>query len=428
MDALARRHFLRGLGVISGAAAVGGLTGCGGRTAISTDPDELVLWYWNRSISPTLLGQAAEQIPGSTKRLRSDVIGGGYDNKLRTSLAGGAYIPDVAAINANCSLYFPSEDRFADLNELGAADFEADYFDWKWGLGTSPTGRQLFWPMDTGPTGFYYRADVFSDAGLPSGPDEVSDAVTGWDDWIALGQELRGTADVALMNTATMIFNQFLNASPDRYLDRENRPLYSQDGSAVREAWDIAVRASQAGITARLPVENEQNSAWTSGRTVGNIEAVWWAQVLTDTAPDTSGQWRIARQPGSPGNSGGSFLCIPAASKDPQAAFDFISWLTTPEHQADAYNEVQLFPSAPEAFTSGRMESGTDFFGDQDPLELFADLAADVPPTFVSTYEPQVGSFAVEMTNVDSQGKDPDRAWADAVEQADRALEKRGIL
>ena len=41
--------------------------------------------------------QAAEQIPGTDKRLRADVIGGTFDTKLRTSLAGGAYIPDITA-------------------------------------------------------------------------------------------------------------------------------------------------------------------------------------------------------------------------------------------------------------------------------------------------------------------------------------------
>lgn len=429
MTRIDRRQFLRGLGAFSGAAAAGGLlTGCGGQQNISDDPNELVLWYWNRSVSPTLLDEAATQIPGASKRIRADVIGGGYDDKLRTSLAGNAYIPDVAAINSNCSLYFPSEEKFVDLNELGAAEYAADFYDWKWALGTSPTGRQLFWPMDTGPTGFYYRADVFADAGLPSEPDEVAAQASDWDAWIAMGEELRGTADVALVNTAQMLFNQVINASEERYLDRENRPLYALEGSAVREAWDIALRASRAGVTAKLPVENEQNSAWSSGRTVGHIEAVWWGQILTDTAPDTAGSWRIAHQPGPPGNSGGSFFAIPEASKDPEAAFTFMTWLTSPENQAKSYNEIQLFPSTPESFTGGTIESGTDFFGDQDPLEFFAAVAPDVPPTYVSTYEPQTSAFGTEITNVEAIGKDPDQAWADAVAQADALLGKRGVL
>ncbi|WP_232847965.1 ABC transporter substrate-binding protein [Occultella kanbiaonis] len=428
MDALNRRRFLGGLGVVTGAALSGTLAGCGSSTSISADPEELVLWYWNRSVSPVLLDQAAQEIPGTDKRLRADAIGGGYDNKLRTSLAGGAYIPDIAAINSNCALYFPSEDQFIDLNEFGAADLAADYFEWKWNLGTTPTGRFCFWPMDTGPTGFYYRADIFADAGLPDDPESVGAAITDWDGWIELGQELRANADVAIINTAGMVFNQFLNASPERYFDRDDNPLYEADGSAVRDAWDTAIRASEAGITARLPVANEQNAAWSSGRTAGHIEAVWWANVLGDTAPDTAGSWRVAPQPVRPGNSGGSFLTIPRTCKDPEAAYAFITWLTTPEHQAETYNEVQLFPSAPESFTSGTIASELGFFGEQDPLEFFAEAALQVPTTFVSTYEAQAGAFATELANVEAGLKDPERAWDDAVSQTNRNLTKRGVI
>ena len=59
-----RRRFLAGAAGLAGAAV--GLGGCGSSVSISSDPRELVLWYWNRSISPTLLEQAAKQIPSQT--------------------------------------------------------------------------------------------------------------------------------------------------------------------------------------------------------------------------------------------------------------------------------------------------------------------------------------------------------------------------
>ena len=138
---VSRRQLLgaaAGLGLV---AVAGPLTGCSRSVSISADPAELVLWYWTRSISPTLLEQAAEQIPRTNNRLRADVIGGTFDTKLRTSLAGGAYIPDISAINSNCALYFTNEDKFIDLNEYGAERFKPDFYEWKWQLGTTPTGR-----------------------------------------------------------------------------------------------------------------------------------------------------------------------------------------------------------------------------------------------------------------------------------------------
>lgn len=422
-----RRGFL-GLG--GAAVAAGLLPGCGGQTSISTDPRELVLWYWKRSISPNLLTQAAQQIPGTDKKLRADAIGGTFDTKLRTSIAGGSYIPDISAINSNCSLYFPAEEKFLDLNEYGAAEAADLYYPWKWKLGTTPTGRQCFWPMDTGPTGFYYRSDLFAEAKLPSEPEEVSAAIRTWEEWIELGQKLRTNSDRAMVNSAKSIFSQFINASAERYFDDQNRPLYANDGSTVRQAWDLAVKALKAGVTAGITSNTSggQNAAWVSGKTVGNVEAVWWGEILKDTAPDTKGKWRIASQPVKPGNSGGSFLSVPAGGKDPEAAVAFIKWLTTPENQAATFNDVQLFPSAPTAFTGGAIRDESGFFGDQDALAFFADAAKSVPTTFVSTYESKVSFFGKEIDNIETSGKDSEQAWEDAVTQSDKVLKKRGVL
>lgn len=115
---LSRRQLLTVAAGLGLTVAAGPLAGCSSSVSISQDPDELVLWYWNRSISPRFLDQAAQQIPGTSKRLRADVIGGTFDTKLRTSLAGNAYIPDITAVNSNASLYFTNEDLFIDLNTL----------------------------------------------------------------------------------------------------------------------------------------------------------------------------------------------------------------------------------------------------------------------------------------------------------------------
>ncbi|WP_375424690.1 ABC transporter substrate-binding protein [uncultured Friedmanniella sp.] len=428
MAVLTRRRLLGGAAALGVAAATGGLTGCGSSVSISSDPNELVLWYWARSMNPKLLAAAAEQIPGTTRRLRSDVIGGTFDTRLRTSLAGDAYIPDITAINSNCSLYFPNEDLFVDLNQYGAAEAKPDYFDWKWALGTAPSGRQMFWPMDTGPTGLYYRADVFQKAGLPSSPDEVGAAMRTWDNFIELGRKLRTDGNAALDITANTIFTQYLNASTERYFDTSNRPLFENEGSAVKQAWDTAVTAAQAKVTANAQTATDQNAGWSSGQIAGHVEAVWWAEILKDTAPDTKGKWRLASQPVKPGNSGGSFLCVPSTAKDPAAAVDFIRWAMNPQNQADTFNQIQLFPSCPASFTAQTMKSATGFFGDQDPLTFFSEAAKEVPTTFISTYESQVGAFSTEIANVESAGKNPDQAWQDAVDQTNRILKKRGVI
>ena len=422
-SSLTRRALMVGAGL-----APLGLSSCGSPETISADPDELVMWYWNRSASPELLDQAAAEIPGTDRRLRADVIGTSFDTKLRTSLAGNAYIPDITYINSNNALYFTNEDLFLDLSELGANAVKDDFYEWKWDLGMTPSGRFCFFPLDIGPTGFFFRQDVFEHAGLPSTPEDVAAEITTWEDWIALGEELKRSADAYLVNDAQIIYESYLNSSPERYFDASDTALYLQEGSAVRQAWDTTVAAIEAGVTAKIPREREtdQNAAWASGRTAGNVGAAWWAQILEESAPDTAGAWRLATQPVRPGNSGGSFAALPHTCKDPEAALAFITWINSPQNQATAYQDVQLFPSTPASFAE--LTYAGDFFGDQDPLDFFSTAAESVPSSFISTWETFIsGTFVLEITNVETSGKDPERAWDDAVAQAEKVLAKRGV-
>ena len=426
---LSRRGFLAGAGALGALATTALLAGCSTSTAISKDPDELVLWYWNRSLDPKFLRQAAGGIAGQgSKRLRPDLIGGAsYDTKFRTALAGNAFIPDVLMVNSNCWLYFPDEDLFTDFDDHGGAAKRDEYYDWKSALGRTPSGRQCFWPVDTGPTGFFYRQDVLAKAGLPTDPDEVSDAIATWDGFRSFGAKIRKGADAATVITANQLFNQYIYASPTRYFDRDDQPVFEQDDSSVRQAWENAVACVRSGLTGNLQSGTDQNAGWVSGRVAGQIEGAWWTQVIHDTAPDAAGEWRVARQPDRPGNSGGSFLAVPKTSKDPAAAAAFAQWITSPEVQSHTYNDIQLFPSTPASFDNGIMRKPGDYFGDQDPLAFFNASAMDVPVTYISNSERFVGAFATEITNVEAGGKDPDRAWQDAVDQTNRVLDKRGV-
>lgn len=427
---LPRRSVLTGLAGLTGLGALSavGLTGCGSRTSISSDPKELVLWYWDRSANPRFLRQAAQEIPGTDGvRLRADLVGGTFDTKLRTSLAGDAYIPDLTFINSNVSMYFPNQEMFLDLNELGAQDYKHLYFDWKWELGVTPTNRFCFYPLDTGPSGYFYRNDIFARAGVDADPDSVSDQIKTWDGFIELGQKVRKNTGSFMIVQGATIFKQYINASSERYFDKAGKPLYLQPDSTVRKAWDVAVQAIRAGICGNQAIETDQNAAWSSGRTAGHIEGNWWAEILADTAAGTKGKWRLAFQPIRPGSSGGSFVCLPRTCKNPEAAFSFMTWLTSPEHQAQTFTEMQLFPSTIDAFASDRIKSNNSFFGGQDLLGFFQKCAEAVPTAFISTYETQAEYFTDELVNVESGGKDPERAWDDAVEQTRKVLNKRGV-
>ena len=151
-----------------------------------------------------------------------------------------------------------------------------------------------------------------------------------------------------------MIFNQYLNASPERYFDTADQPLYAERGQRRPEGLghrgEARSRPRSPGTCRSPPTRTPAGSParWpVTSRRCGGPRS--WP-----TPPPTrrgSGGWPTSRS--RPGNSGGSFLAVPATCKDPEAAFAFLSWLTTPQNQAVTFNDVQLFPSTPASFTGG---------------------------------------------------------------------------
>ena len=67
----------------------------------------------------------------------------------------------------------------------------------------------------------------------------------------------------------------------------------------------------------------------------------------------------------------------------------FATWITSPQNQTVAYEDVQLFPSTPASFDELGYDG--DFYGEQDPLDFFSSAAETVPTSFISTWETVIG-------------------------------------
>ena len=286
-------------------------------------------------------------------------------------MAGGSYIPDISGINSNCALYFPNEDEFIDLNTLGAAS----------GRTTSSRGSGSSAPPPVaGSCSGRWTPDRPASTTAPTSltrpvwtadPEEVAEVVRTWDSWIELGERLRRDS----------------RRGSGQQRDHDVQPVHQRQRRAVlRHRRQAPVRRTgqrrpqglghcrQGGSGARSPetcrsppTRTPAGSSW-QGRRAHRGGVVGRDPGRHRTGHE--GEVAAGQPAGSPGNSGGSFLAVPATCKDPEAAFAFLSWLTTPQNQAVTFNDVQLFPSTPASFTGGQMASDTGFFGPQDPLDV----------------------------------------------------------
>lgn len=146
-------------------------------------------------------------------------------------------------------------------------------------------------------------------------------------------------------------------------------------------------------------------------------------EILQQAAPDTTGNWKVARAPGGDGNNGGSFLAIMKSSEYPQEAFEVIKWIQSPDNQIQTFNNINLFPSAKAALEAESMHVEEPFFGGQATGEIFTESARNVKPAyFGAKYANINGIVTRELSMVALQGKNSEKAWEDALNRVKKEL------
>lgn len=423
---LSRRTFL----AAGAAAAAAGLTGCGSRSSLGA-ANELSMWTWVGSVNDDLIGQAEKAIPGyDGLKLSMTRIGSNYKTKVLTALAGKSMVPDIVAMNDDVATYFPNQDQFHDLYELGAKEREAEFLPWKWKLGITPQNKMMAYPMDTGPTALFYRADLFEKAGLDPDPAAVAAAAPDWEAYIALGKKLKaGVPGAAITNNIQYVYDSSLAQQPKRYMTPEGG--YIGDQEHIRASFDLAVRFAKEGLSANAQQGSTDEKAVVGNGQLGALNAaVWWAQLgPKNAAPKTKGLWRVTAAPGGPGNRGGSFLAITKYCKNPAAAFAFIAWLESAKNQAQAFLDPVLFPSTPATYTDPQLAGPDAFFGGQRIVDVFAESAKKYPGAYLSPYDTIIGDVMhAALINVEASGMSVDQAWSDAQQQIERELTRAGAI
>lgn len=402
------------------------LSGCGASgSGNGKGKVNLTLWYWNRSISDKVIADVNKQFPNI--HLTAQKIGGDFKAKLKTTLAAGSGGPDIVGLNSWVGELFPDKNVFVNLYDLGAGDVEDQYLKWKWQQGVTADGYMIGFPMDTGPTALFYRADYFKKAGLPTDPAEVSKMLDTWDKYFAAGKKIQtamaGTKKVYLTDNISDVFKQIMAQGKTLYFNKNDQFIGDQSAQ-VNKAWKLAVEAQKDGLLAHIDNWTaEWNAAMNNGNIASFVGAVWMKAVISDAAPDTAGEWRVARAPGGDGNNGGSFLGILKQSKHPKEAFEVIRYLQNAQNQLRGYDDLALFPSIPSDYSSPKMTQPEKFYGGEVTGKIFATSAKNVKVAYFGPYYSLVeGIFTDQLTSVARQGKDPAKAWHDALHNIHREL------
>ncbi|GII84982.1 ABC transporter substrate-binding protein [Sphaerisporangium siamense] len=320
---------------------------------------------------------------------------------------------------------------FTDLGQYGLNSRKADFPAWKWENGLTADGKLFALGTDVGGMSICYRADLFEKAGLPANRDEVSKLWSGgWDDFIKAGQNFQAKVkDAKFVDSVNTIYNVVLSQESAKngnvtYFDRDQK-LIAGTNPAVRTAFDLTQKISQAGLTAKL---QNFTDPWNTGFVKSQFATLgcpgWMLGVVSGTAGDAfKGKWDVATVPGGGGNWGGSWLAVPKQSKHPKEAAELAGYLTGPEAQLMAFKEGGNLPSTLAAQDDPALQGATNpYFGDAPIGKIFGPSIKSLQPTFLGERHAQVKREVEQVITGMDQGSVPyAEAWDKFVAAGEKA-------
>lgn len=341
-------------------------------------------------------------------------------NKLLTSLAAGSGAPDVVGIELGFIGAFASKGGLVDLTKdpFNAGQFKNDVVAYKWAQGSSAQGALRGMPWDIGPAGLVYRADILDKLSIPSDPQKLEDRIKTWDDWLALGDEIRKKSPKTALipDGFSDIFPPMVEQQGHGWFDGNKVVIEEKATKPLQRAVEAHQRKVDAGVD---PGSAEWAAAIKKDLFVGGAGASWGEIGVKRDQPQTVGKWRAMHAPQGDFNIGGSFMAIPEQSQNKAAAWEFVKFVTaSTEGALIGMRAGGAFPSYKPAWTDPFFDQPVPFYGGQKAYRLWLDIAQKVPGNPINAGDREASDIVnAEVALVKKQGKDPAQAMKDAEAQ-----------
>lgn len=350
---------------------------------------------------------------------------GDHHKQLTTNLATQSGAGDVVIVDVSFIGAFINEGGFVNLSAepYNAEQFKDGFVPYAWNQGQGADGNQYGMPIDIGPGVMYYRRDVLDSVG-----GDIDAIISDWESYIAYGRELKeqGVYLIAdASDVARIIVRTTIEDGEGLFFDAEGNSLVTTDRFV--NAFTLAKQIRDEGLDGQIGAwTGEWYDGFKNGTVATQLSGAWLLGHLQNwMAPDTAGLWGASDLPGGIyGSWGGSFLAIPAQSENPEAAWEFIKYLTTEQGpQIDSLRDLGAFPVLTSTYDDPAFDEPIAFLDGQIARQLFAQVAQKVPAV-----TPMEGDLIAEdvvmngaLAEVLNDGKD----IMEALQDAERLLLRR---
>ncbi len=317
------------------------------------EPATLVWWRWGGTEQSERQDTALRRVyPELNERSSMEfIVAGGGDFEVaeafRLALASGQDIPDLVRFNRTQVSEFARAGELLVLNEV-YNPYKDDLYAGALAL-VQEEGDFIAFPRTLKSKMFYYRADLFEEAGINAGDIKTKN------DFINAGKTLNEKFP------ESYILN--LGPQPNQYWTHEilsaydgvrmadeagNYLLTEQQGFA--DMFTFLKEVFDSGIS--LPIDDwsaDWQQAFADEAITGSLLANWMKRFLPSFAPEQGGLWQVSLWPAldpladqSYGSeAGGAVLVVPKRSENHEFAVDYAAKLTLDKEGAMALFEAE---------------------------------------------------------------------------------------
>lgn len=304
-------------------------------------------------------------------------------DKLATTLAAGTGGPDIAVVEQG---QFPRYITGGVLEDLllpayDALRYQENVSEYNWNRWKSVDGtKMLGMPWDVTPTVLYYRSDIYEQLGLPSDPEELGEYIQDPENLMTVAQTLKadgkyfmewGDGPVHWGGDEVGYFDTQLN--------------WTRNNDKLVQLLDITKRGEQikwAPYVAGL-WDDKGKAMVKKGELTGLVLGSWGARGIADTFPDLKGKWRATKLPMdiSYGGGGSSFV-MPSQSKNKEAAWAFMEWMTQSEESWKIFTQSQYSIQPGYKHIQNLdwyINHKNEYLGDQEDYKLYQEIEQKIP-------------------------------------------------
>lgn len=331
---------------------------------------EVVVWGWDES--EMLIDHLAEVYPDVTVNYVT-IAQADLPQKIQTTLASGAQMPDIIQLEATTRGKMYSLDCWENLSQepynVDKNLFTIDQIP----VSVNEDGDLYGLPMGAVPSAMAYKRSLTKEYFGTDDPAELSEMFSSWEDYIEKGKEVleKSNGEVFMFAGLSDLYNVLAGQTIIPFTEGDKINV----DASLSPILEQLVEFKKAGIVDTL--EESSPALMASYADSSHIFypcAQWSPRWVLKPNDERVGEWGLMEIAGGAVNWGGGVYSIPKDALNKEAAFAVISWLTVnPDSAVPRRDELEVFTAIKSVYEDENFYSRTDeFFGGQDIDKLFA--------------------------------------------------------